>query len=74
MQLKKEVMKNESNKCVTCNKKIKGNYFFIYWEYYHDNNKCLDFHYTKEEYNELFDSEENEDKQFVYWSKLEKGE
>lgn len=67
---------NEDNYkyCVTCNKRITGKYFAVYFEYYHDNNKCLDFHYTKEEYNELFDSEENEDKQFVYWSELEKGE
>jgi len=67
-------MSEENIKCSTCNERIKKNYFFIYFEYYHDNNKCLNFHYTKEEYNELYDNEDNEDKQFVYWSQLEEGE
>ena len=60
--------------CDTCKGKIKHSYFKVYEEYFHDNEYCLYQTYTKEEYNELFDSEENEDKQFVYWSELEGGE
>ena len=60
--------------CSTCKGKIKHSYFKVYEEHFHDNEYCLYQTYSKEEYNELFDSEENEDKQFVYWSELEKGE
>ena len=60
--------------CDTCKGKIKHSYFKVYEEYFHDNEYCLYQTYSKEEYNELFDSEDNEDKQFVYWSELEGGE
>jgi len=64
--------------CDTCKGKIKHSYFKVYEEHFHDNEYCLYQTYSKEEYNKLYDEEnENEfsyDNDLVYWSELERGE
>ena len=61
--------------CDTCKGKIKHSYFKVYEEYFHDNEYCLYQTYSKEEYDKLYD-EENEDftNDNVYWTELEGGE
>jgi len=64
--------------CNTCKGKIKYGYFKVYDEHFHDNEYCLYQTYSKEEYNKLYDEENEEelsyDNDLVYYSELEEGE
>ena len=64
--------------CNTCKAKIKYGYFKVYDEHFHDNEYCLYQTYTKEEYNKLYDKENEKEQSWdndaVYWSELEEGE
>ena len=64
--------------CDTCKGEIKHSYFKVYDEHFHDNEYCLYQTYSKEEYNKLYDKENEEelsyDNDLVYWSELEGGE
>jgi len=63
--------------CNTCKGKIKYGYFKVYYEHFHDNEYCLYETYTLEEYNKLYDKENEEqeswDNDLVYYSALEEG-